>query len=358
MDGEFWLKFTPWSNAGQAVISLKMVTTVLKIESAVDFQHAKQLAAKTLTAGDLVALPTETVYGLAANVFSEKAVAKIYEVKGRPSHNPIIVHVAGMEMARDCVADWPESATILAREFWPGALTIVLPKSKRIPDIVTAGGPTVGIRWPSHPFMQAVIQECRFPIAAPSANLSNQVSPTTAEHVLSSLNGKLPLIVDSGPCAVGIESTVIDLSGAKPRILRPGMIHSAQIKKHLPELADSLDTAKSETLKSPGLLQKHYSPRARLLIAHWRDNDELLAFAKTISRDLSQVHVLAYDKIPTDEHFGRVSLIPHDPEAYARALYSELHQSDVLGAQFIIVEEPPATPEWEGVRDRLTRAAR
>src|SRR5882724_12676683 len=176
------------------------------------FHTAVQRATALLRVGNLVALPTETVYGLAANALDASAVARIFQIKGRPSRNPIIVHVASMALAQACVSVWPPLAEKLARSFWPGPLTLVLPRSKAIPDVVTANGPTVGIRWPSHPFIQAVIRECGFPLAAPSANPSNEISPTNAAHVSKGLNGKIPLIVDGGQSQVGIESTVLDLT--------------------------------------------------------------------------------------------------------------------------------------------------
>jgi L-threonylcarbamoyladenylate synthase len=193
------------------------------------FQKAVRRASELLRAGEVVALPTETVYGLAANALDEKAVAKIFRIKGRPANNPIIVHVAGNEMAKRCAGHWPELADKLSRSFWPGPLTLVLPRTEIIPEVVTAGGATVGVRWPGHPFIQAVIRECGFPLAAPSANLSNRVSPTNAEHVRAQLAGTIKLIVDGGQSQVGIESTVLDLSVSPPRILRPGMIHAESL---------------------------------------------------------------------------------------------------------------------------------
>ena len=186
-------------------------------------------AARLLRAGEVVALPTETVYGLAANALDETAVAKIFQIKGRPANNPIIVHVVGAEMAGRCVRAWPAAAEQLARAFWPGPLTLVLPRAKEIPDLVTAGGPTVGVRWPGHPFIQAVIRECGFPLAAPSANLSSRVSPTNAGHVRQQLGDKISLIVDGGQSQIGIESTVLDLTASPPRVLRPGMIHDESL---------------------------------------------------------------------------------------------------------------------------------
>src|SRR2546429_1518996 len=197
---------------------------VLPTHTPVLLKAAVARAAELLRAGEPVALPTETVYGLAANALDAQAVAKIFKVKGRPSRNPIIVHVAGVEMARRCVTEWPALADRLAKAFWPGPLTLVLPRSRAIPDIVAAGGATVGVRWPSHPFIQAVIRACDFPLAAPSANLSTQVSPTNAQHVWKGLGDRIRLIVDGGQAQVGIESTVLDLTATPPRVLRPGMI--------------------------------------------------------------------------------------------------------------------------------------
>src|SRR4051812_948742 len=206
-----------------------MKTEVLATHTRDLFNAAVKKAVELLRAGQVVALPTETVYGLAANAWDARAVERIFEAKGRPAHNPIIVHVASLELARQCVAGWPELGEKLARAFWPGPLTLVLPRSSTIPEVVTAGGPTVGVRWPSHPFIQAVIRECGFPLAAPSANPSNQVSPTNAEHVRLGLGDKIPLIVDGGQSQVGIESTVVDLATSPPKGLRPGMIHEESL---------------------------------------------------------------------------------------------------------------------------------
>lgn len=331
-------------------------TRVLTVETAELFQSAVREAVTLLDAGELVAVPTETVYGLAANALNAEAVQKIYTAKGRPAHNPVIVHVASIEMARQCVARWSDEADRLARDYWPGPLTLVLPKAQVIPDVVTAGGNTVGVRLPLHPFMRKVIEQCGFPLAAPSANPANQVSPTTAEHVLDGLNGRIPLIIDAGPTSVGIESTVLDLSGANIRILRPGMVSARQIERTLGRALSS-GPNDSAQLKSPGLLQKHYSPRARLIVTSWKNEVELGDQVKTIGINPEAVHVIAYERIPQTNPFGRVAIIPHDEDAYARALYAELHRSDQLGASLIVVERPPAGPEWEGIHDRLKRAS-
>jgi L-threonylcarbamoyladenylate synthase len=321
------------------------------------FEAAVRRAAELLQAGQVVALPTETVYGLAANALNASAVARIFQVKGRPSHNPIIVHVASLDMAMRCAASWPALAGRVATAFWPGPLTLVLPRSSQIPDIVTAGGPTVGLRWPSHPFIQAVIQRCGFPLAAPSANPSNQISPTNARHVDKLLGDKIPLIVDGGQAQVGIESTVLDVSVSPPRVLRPGMIHDQALLTVTGTLAGVAGES-HQILKSPGLLQKHYSPRARLVLLTWKDDRDLAAQTERLKIQRPRTHVIAHTHIPSVQDFSSVSVIPHDAEAFARALYAQFHESDEAGAEWIIVEQVPDAQEWRAISDRLTRAAR
>ncbi|MCX6894134.1 MAG: L-threonylcarbamoyladenylate synthase [Verrucomicrobia bacterium] len=335
-----------------------MKTEILPTHTKALFAAAVQRAAALLRAGEVVALPTETVYGLAANALDAAAVAKIYAIKGRPTHNPIIVHVAGVEMAMRCVANWPLSARKLARSFWPGPLTLVLPRAKAIPDIVTAGGDTVGVRWPSHPFIQAVIRECGFPLAAPSANPSNEISPTNAAHVAKKLAGKIALVVDGGQSQVGIESTVIDLTANPPRVLRPGMIHEESLLAVLGNLQSSILNPQSSTvLRSPGQLAKHYSPKARLIVLNWRDAADLRQQLETRNPKLETCHIIAHTHIPSESGFASVSVIPHDAEAFARALYAELHRCDEADAELIIVEALPDAPEWRAIADRLRRAA-
>lgn len=334
-----------------------MNTEVLTTHTPALFQQAVRRAAELLRASEVVALPTETVYGLAANALDEKAVARIYEVKGRPSHNPIIVHVASNELARSCVASFPAAAERLSQAFWPGPLTLVLPRAGKIPGIVTAGGETVGVRWPSHPFMQAVIRECGFPLAAPSANLSNQISPTNAEHVRSQLDGKIPLIVDGGQSQVGIESTVLDLTATPPRILRPGMIHAESLAAVVGNVQHLTSSTQHPTLRSPGMLTKHYSPKARLVVLNWRDDADLKSQISNLKFQISGCQIVAHTKIPASFGAANVSVIPHDAEAFARALYGELHRCDAIGAKLIVVEAPPDLSEWTGIADRLRRAA-
>lgn len=339
---------------------------ILPTSSPGTFHAAVLRAVELLGAGEVVALPTETVYGLAANALDPDAVAKIFEIKGRPAHNPIIVHVASTAMARSCVSEWPDSADRIVRSFWPGPLTIVLPRAPSIPDVVTAGGATVGVRWSSHPFLQAVIDACGFPLAAPSANPSNRLSPTTAEHVRRSLGDRLRLIVDGGPSQVGIESTVLDLSRAVPRVLRPGTIHEESLAAALgeggwqpaspPQVEEAAPRA-AATLRSPGLLRKHYSPKAPLRVLAWRDAAELRRQLLDAGLLPGDAWVLAHTNVPSAEGFAGLGVIPHEPDALARALYAELHRLDEMGARLIVIEAVPEAPEWRGIRDRLARAS-
>lgn len=325
------------------------------------FDAAVERAAAALRRGEVVALPTETVYGLAANALDEQAVRRIFEIKGRPAHNPIIIHVADAAMARRCAAHWPALADQLAGAFWPGPLTLVLERAPEIPGVVTAGGPTVGVRWPSHPLMQAVIRACGFPLAAPSANLSNEISPTNADHVAQSLGGRVALIIDGGQSQVGIESTVLDLTTTSPHLLRPGMIHEESLLAVTGDL-HTLETAHGP-LRSPGQLRKHYAPKARLIIRSWRNEAEFAAELARLLADTtapvaaSEIFVIAHTHIPLHTAVGRVSVIPHDAEAFARAIYSELHACDAGGARLILAEAVPPGPEWRAIADRLQRAA-
>lgn len=361
-------------------MTAQLSAEILHTDSPELFQAAVARAVELLRAGEVVALPTETVYGLAANATDAEAVSKIFEIKGRPAHNPIIVHVASIEMAKRCVAHWPQIAGKLAKSFWPGPLTMVLQRAVgvsptgfrqpdaggtfHIPDILTAGGETVGIRWPSHPFIQAVIRECDFPLAAPSANPSNRVSPTTAEHVSRGLGEKIRLIVDGGRSNVGIESTVLDLTSRPARVLRPGMIHAESLAAVVGDVqnpASNIEHPTSDiqhrTLRSPGLLKRHYAPRARMLVLNWTDEADLRRQLETRKLNLEAVQIIAHSRVPAVGEFGGVSVIPHDPEAFARALYAELHQCDDACAEVIVVEAPPDTSDWRAIKDRLDRAA-
>jgi L-threonylcarbamoyladenylate synthase len=280
-------------------------------------------AAALLRAGRLVAFPTETVYGLGANALDEAAVRRIFEAKGRPFSSPLIVHVASIEMARDLAREWPTEADLLARRFWPGPLTLVVPKKEKIPDLVTAGLPSVGLRIPAHPMARALLEAAGIPIAAPSANQFTGLSPTTAEHVREGLGGAVDLILDGGSCTVGIESTVVSLAGPRPRILRPGMITRTQIEQAI----GPVEVGRGA--ESPGQHAQHYRPRTPVVLG------------------------------PSPREGRGVRLeIAGDPNAWAERLYAALHDLDREGYDWIAIDLPPATPEWAGIRDRLLRAAK
>ena len=295
-------------------------------------------AAALIREGRLVAFPTETVYGLGANALDARAVEKIFRVKGRPSTSPLIVHVASPGAARDLTAEWPEAAERLARRFWPGPLTMVLPKRDCIPGIVTAGLPTVGLRMPANPIALALLTEAQVPIAAPSANRFTGLSPTTAEHVRKSLGAEVDLILDGGPTEVGIESTVLSLAGPVPLLLRPGMISAAQLAEVIGEIRMAGAPPEGPHL-SPGMHPKHYSPRTALLL------------------ELPQTGRGAYLWITRPVEAARSIRMPADPAQYAAALYGTLHALDDEAFDWIAVEPPPDSPEWTAINDRLRRAA-
>lgn len=297
-----------------------------------------QKAAQLLRSGELVVFPTETVYGLGANALDPAAVRKIYALKGRPATSPLIVHVSSVAQARELAAEWPEDAERLAREFWPGPLTIVVPKKSSIPDEVTAGLPTVGLRMPRHPVALALLREAGVPVAAPSANRFTQLSPTTAQHVHEAFGDETPFLLDGGPCEVGLESTVIAVTRDGLEVLRPGMAF-------VDEAAPTSTTTEEEDAghRSPGQHKKHYSPRTRVLLVN--------------RGHLPQQGRGAYLWFAYNAAAAWKLRMPEQPEAYAAKLYSVLHDLDRKGYDWIAVELPPQTPEWVAIRDRLTRAA-
>ncbi len=310
-------------------------------------------AAKLLRAGRLVAFPTETVYGLGANALDPDAVARIFAVKGRPSTSPLIVHVGSIEMARSLVAEWPATAAKLAQRFWPGPLTMVLPTARNpepgsvapvVPLIVTSGLPTVGLRMPGHPVALALIRAAGVPLAAPSANRFTQLSPTTAEHVRRSLGNDVDYILDGGPCQVGIESTVLSLAGSRALLLRPGGVSRPELEAIIGPIA-SAQEAPVGAHPSPGMHPRHYSPRTRLLLV---TRGEL--------RDQGSGIYLQH-KQPPSRTDVRIMQMPQSAVEYAAVLYLKLHEADAANLDWIAVDLPPDTPEWEAVLDRLRRAA-
>src|SRR5713101_323026 len=298
-------------------------------------QEEIKKAANILRAGGLVAFPTETVYGLGANALDAAAVRKIFALKGRPQTSPLIVHVASVEQARALTAEWPGDAERLARKFWPGPLTIVVAKNAAIPDEVTAGLSTVGLRMPQHPVALALLREAGVPIAAPSANRFTQLSPTTAEHVREAFGAETPFLLDGGPCEVGLESTVIAVTREGLEVLRPGM---AQVSNSVAAAA-----GEGEAHRSPGQHRKHYSPKTRIV----------LVSRGHLPREGEGAYLwLDYNAVAAGKQ-----RMPEKPEEYAAELYSALHKFDRQEFDWIAVELPPDVPEWAAIRDRLMRAA-
>jgi L-threonylcarbamoyladenylate synthase len=311
-------------------------------------------AAETLRRGGLVAFPTETVYGLGAHALDPAAVARIYAAKGRPGYNPLIVHAADAEAARALAGAWPAEAQALADAFWPGPLTLVLPKNDRVPDAVTAGLPSVALRVPAHPVAHALLRAAGIPVAAPSANRSTEVSPTTAQHVVRSLGERVDVIVDGGPCPVGIESTVLSLAGPVPTLLRPGTISVDDLRPVVGDVAlPSTAPEATAARPSPGMMDRHYAPRAELRLFAGEWPDAAVALDGPTAVLLMQANAPGADLLPAAD----VIRMPDDPAEYAARLYGLLHELDDRGYRRIWVQQPPDAPAWAGVRDRLRRAA-
>jgi L-threonylcarbamoyladenylate synthase len=332
-----------------------MAVEVLRVDPSAPEGDAITRAAAVLRGGGLVAFPTETVYGLGANALDAAAVGRIFAAKGRPANNPVIVHVAEARDALPLVTAWPESAAQLAAHFWPGPLTLVLPRSSLVPDVVTAGGPTVAVRLPAHPVARALVQVAGVPVAAPSANSSTRLSPTRAEHVREDLGERIDLLLDAGPTAGGLESTVLDLTTNPPRLLRPGLVSPAALEGVLGPVARSVpDAGESAVLPSPGLLARHYAPRAALECVTGSGWPRVEALCRSGRR----VGWLTLDPAESRSLPGltRVTM-PREAAAYAAVLYATLHDLDAQGVQHVMAELPPDTEEWLAVRDRLRRAA-
>jgi L-threonylcarbamoyladenylate synthase len=314
-------------------------------------------AVAALRAGGLVGLPTETVYGLGANALDVDAVQRIFTAKGRPAYNPLIVHVPDEAAARQLAARWPAEAARLARRFWPGPLTLVLPKQPRVPDVVTAGLRSVALRVPSHPVALALLHAAAVPVAAPSANPSTQLSPTTADHVAKALGERVSLVLDAGPTTVGIESTVVDLTGPRPVLLRPGVISADDLEPLVGALArPTTPSAPDAPRPAPGMLDRHYAPRATLHIFSAGERDAARALAGDAAAAGARVGALLLSPLEAPVTHSR--FMPRTPAAYARELYAALHTLDDAGCDLVLVEEVPGDAAWAGVRDRLERAAR
>lgn len=304
-----------------------------------------QRAAAILKRGGLVAFPTETVYGLGADAASAAAVARLYAAKRRPEDHPVIVHFASAQAAFEWAREIPQAARMLAAKFWPGPLTMILKRSSRAGDFVTGGQDTVGLRVPRHPVAQQLLHAFGSGIAAPSANRFGQVSPTTAAHVREDLGKDVDLVLDGGPSEVGIESTILDLSGAQPVLLRPGDISAAALEQ---ALGTRIAARQEDSPRHSGGLERHYAPKtpARLVPTHELDRE--------IARLKDRVAVLAFSR--PDARVDYWLRMPREPAAYAHRLYAALRDLDSARCEMILIEAPPEAPEWAGIRDRLLRA--
>jgi L-threonylcarbamoyladenylate synthase len=317
-------------------------TRLLSARSPADLDEAAALIRR----GGLVAFPTETVYGLGALALEPLAVRAIYAAKARPLTNPLIVHVLGEDEARPLVSRWPMEARQLAARFWPGPLTLVLPRTEVVPDECTAGGDTVGVRAPSHTAARALLERVGAPLAAPSANRAEHVSPTTAAHVLRDLNGRIDAVVDGGRCRFGIESTVVSLAGS-PRLLRAGAIPRTEIE----ELIGPLEIGGAAPVaQAPGQHRRHYAPAGVVRLAA---RPELESAARNLP---GRVGVLLRGETPAPPAVA-VARLPDDAKGYARGLYAALRDLEDADCTAVLVEQVPSGPEWDAVRDRLGRAA-
>ncbi len=334
-----------------------MTTKVIKILSEKDFDLLSE-PARCLANGGLVVFPTETVYGLGANALMPDSVKKIFDAKGRPSDNPLIVHVSNKNQVSDIVQKIPESAEKVMEKLWPGPLTLVMPRADCVPDSVTAGLDTVAVRFPSHPIAQKLIELSGVPVAAPSANTSGKPSPTKASHVLEDLNGKVDYIIDGGSCNVGLESTVLDTTSAPAQILRPGGVSKEQLDAILGEVIyDPGLTAKGVAPKSPGMKYKHYAPNAQMTIVEGKNPKcEVTRLLDAAHSDGKKVGILAcgFNEYKADFIFdcGRSA------KEYAANLFDALRELDLRGADVIIAEFPFGETGIEpAIRNRIYKAA-
>lgn len=339
-------------------------TLVVEAKDPKKAQQGIRQAADIIRRGGLVAFPTETVYGLGASAFLGPAVERIFLAKGRPGDNPLIVHIAREDALKDLVSSLPSTVPLLAKKFWPGPLTLVLPKGPRVPPEVTAGLDTVAVRMPRHPVALALIREAGLPIAAPSANLSGRPSPTTAEHVLEDLAGRIQLLLDGGPCPVGLESTVLDLTGEVPMLLRPGGVTLEQLQETLGEVRvlDSRKLKEGKTPPSPGLKYRHYAPRAPMFLVEGEPSRVVKEIQKICRENRlkgRRVGLLVAEENREQFRAEAVEVLGlrRSPEEMAARLFDSLRRLDASGVDLILAETYEETGMGMALMNRLRRAA-
>lgn len=323
-------------------------------------------AAQALQRGDLVGLPTETVYGLAADAGNDAAVAKIFDAKGRPANHPLIVHVASAQGVQRFASQVPDFAQKLIDAFWPGPLTLILPRRPEVAAVAAGGQNSVGLRCPSHAIAQAVLQSAEslgvYGVAAPSANLFGRVSPTTAAHVAAEFGHDL-LIIDGGPCEVGIESTIVDCTRASPVLLRPGVLTPQQLSDACGVMVLTSDSLEVQAPRASGTLESHYAPTAKVLLMTRSELQQAIDAQLSATHLSSKVDTIAvWSCSPVQVPAAYVDQIKYQPmprtaSDCAHRLFAQLREFDAQGVAQIWVESPPLTPEWDGIRDRLKRAS-
>ena len=315
-------------------------------------------AAALLDGGEVVAFPTETVYGLGANALDEKAVKKIFLAKGRPQDNPLIVHISSLEMLSPLVKEVPQKANELMRRYWPGPLTSVMKRTERIPAAISAGLDTVAVRFPSNPIAKALIEASGVPIAAPSANLSGSPSPTTAYHVMQDMDGRIEMVLDGGECEFGVESTVVSIAGDTAHLLRPGAVTAEMLREIYPDLVISkavLDKLEEgQKAESPGMKYKHYAPKAHVVIVDASAQD----FARFVNTCGEDVYVLAYEEEASGIQKPCITVgYYNNPQTQAHELFKKLRELDEVGATKAYIRAPRQDGMGLAVYNRLLRAA-
>ena len=346
---------------------MEAMTDVIRVDPVTPDPAALLRAAECLRRGGLVAFPTETVYGLGVHALDRAAVRRLFEAKGRPANDPLIVHVDAVDRIYALVADVPDETRALAARFWPGPLTLVLLRSSRVPDEVTAGLNTVAIRVPAHPVAHALLTAAGIPVAAPSANLFSRPSPTRASHVLDDLAGRIDLVVDGGATPVGVESTVLDLSGEAPTILRPGAVSIDMLREILPRVERrSAEAPSSGAMKSPGLLERHYSPRAPLTVYDGSDGvTRLVRDACTWIASGQRLGIMVADEdrdalVDVEHHGATIAYLGSESDlaTVASRLYAVIRELDASGVDRILVRGLAGEDGLAvAIRDRLSRAS-
>lgn len=355
---------TNLSHLSDAILSNAIETLIAQIDRDQPEAETMALAGEVLREGGLVAFPTETVYGLGANAFSEPAVARIFMAKERPANDPIIVHIADLDQLPEVAIDIPDLAHELAMAFWPGALTLVLKKHRRIPGNVTAQNDTVAVRMPSHPIAHLLIEEAGVPVAAPSANRFSRPSPTSALHVLADLQGRIDIVLDAGSSDIGVESTIIDLTAATPTILRPGGVALETLREYMPNLIYTPRfIAETERAPSPGTMVKHYAPNAELLVFQGQNDEKVHDLMRRTTQQYVEQgkevgimtpdgEALDYEGLPV-----QIMLLGQNQTSMAAQLFAGLRALDAAHVDVILMRAPEQSGIGLAVWDRLLRAA-